>query len=139
MAHVRFGGRTAVRIPGERVVADTPYLARLVAGLSTLTPPEVMAPYVDLLHRALEDRRVTEQEAKALQATAEDWGLSQGDVVNAHHSYLESLAAAALADGHVTATERRDLDSVALLMAIDASVLDAMLYRIAEASPGGGP
>lgn len=40
----------------------------------------------------------------------------------------------AFADGLVTYTERQDLEAVALLLAIDSSVLEAMLYRAGESS-----
>jgi len=56
-------------------------------------------------------------------------------VVAAHHSYLESLVSAALADGHVSETERRDLDAVTRLLALDGSILDATLNRIAALVP----
>jgi DNA polymerase-3 subunit epsilon len=125
-------GRTAVRTPGERAVAALPYLARLVVALTIVAAEEEVAPYIDLLDRALEDRQVTAEEAEALQTTAQSWGLTRDQVLSAHYSYLESLVTAALADGHVTYTERQDLEAVALLLAIDSSVLEAILYRVAE-------
>jgi DNA polymerase-3 subunit epsilon len=127
-------GRMAVRTPGERAVGALPYLARLVVAMTTVAAEEEVAPYIDLLDRALEDRRVTAEEAEALQTTAQRWGLTRDQVLSAHHSYLESLVTAALADGHVTYTERQDLEAVALLLAIDSSVLEAILYRVAESS-----
>lgn len=127
-------GRTAVRTPGERATTALPYLARLVAALTIVQADEAVAPYIDLLDRALEDRQVTAEEAAALQATASSWGLSREQVLSAHHSYLESLVVAAFADGRVTFTERQDLEAVALLLAVDSSVLEAMLYRVGESS-----
>jgi DNA polymerase-3 subunit epsilon len=127
-------GRTAVRTAGERAAAVLPYLARLVTALTINAAEEEVAPYVDLLDRALEDRQVTAAEAKALETIAREWGLSREQVLSAHHSYLESLVTAALADGRVTYTERQDLEAVALLLAIDSSVLEAMLYRVAEST-----
>jgi DNA polymerase-3 subunit epsilon len=127
-------GRTAVRTPGERAVAAVPYLARLVVALTVVAAEEEVAPYMDLLDRALEDRQVTAAEADALRTTAETWGLSREQVLSAHNGYLESLVTAAFADGRVTYTERQDLEAVALLLAIDSSVLEAMLYREGESS-----
>jgi DNA polymerase-3 subunit epsilon len=127
-------GRTAVRTPGERAAATLPYLARLVTALTIVAAEEEVAPYIDLLDRALEDRQVTEEEAMALQTIAQEWGLSREQVLSAHHSYLESLVTAALADGRVTYTEKQDLEAVALLLAIDSSVLEAVLYRAAKGS-----
>ena len=77
---------------------------------------------------------MTAEEAKALQTTAQTWGLTRDQVLSAHHSYLESLVTTALVDGRVTYTERQDLEAVALLLAIDSSVLEAILYRVAESS-----
>ena len=128
-------GRTAVRTPGERAVAELPYLARLVVALTIVAAEEEVAPYIDLLDRALEDRQVTAEEAEALQTTAQAWGLTRDQVLSAHLGYLESLVTAALADGRVTYTERQDLEAVALLLAIDSSVLEAILYRVAESTP----
>jgi DNA polymerase-3 subunit epsilon len=127
-------GRTAARTPGERAVAALPYLSQLVVALTVVAAEEEVAPYVDLLDRALEDRQVKAAEAEALRSTAQSWGLTREQVLSAHHSYLESLVVAALADGRVTYTERQDLEAVALLLAIDTSVLEAMLYRVAESS-----
>jgi DNA polymerase-3 subunit epsilon len=127
-------GRTAVRTPGERAVAALPYLAQLVVALTVVAAEEEVAPYVDLLDRALEDRQVTAEEAEALRSTAQSWGLTRDQVLSAHHSYLESLVVAALADGRVTYTERQDLEAVALLLAIDSAVLEAILYRVAKES-----
>ena len=127
-------GRTAVRTR-ERPEVVLPYLARLVAGLAISATDEAVAPYLDLLDRALEDRRVTEEEANALQATAMAWGLSREQVTSAHHRYLESLVTAAVADGRVTFTEHQDLEAVAHLLAIDTATLEAILYRVAESSP----
>jgi DNA polymerase-3 subunit epsilon len=115
-------------------VAALPYLAQLVVALTVVAAEEEVAPYMDLLDRALEDRQVTAEEAEALRLTAQSWGLTREQVLSAHHSYLESLVTAALADGRVTYTERQDLEAVALLLAIDSSVLEAILYRVAESS-----
>jgi uncharacterized membrane protein YebE (DUF533 family) len=48
-------------------------------------------------------------------------------VLAAHHSYLESLVATALADGIITDTERRDLEAVTRLLAIDPAILHALV------------
>jgi hypothetical protein len=106
-----------------------PYLARLVASLGSVRTTPKLAPYMDLLDRVLEDDQVTEAEAGALRTTAEHWGLSMEAVLAAHHAYLESLVASAVEDGRVTGTEHRELRAVAHLLAIDSSVLDALLVR----------
>lgn len=127
-------GRRAVR-SGDGARGDLPYLARLVASLGTLSVSEKMAPYVDLLDHVLEDQQVSEEEAKALATMARGWGFGQEEVLAAHHAYLESLVAAAVADGRVSGSERQELEAVTRLLAIDPSMMHAMLARAME-DPG---
>ncbi len=124
--HLARSGRRAVRT-GNGPRTDLPYLARMVASLGPVDVPERLAPYLHLLDRVLEDDQVTEAEADALRVTATEWGLSMEDVVTAHHVYLESLVAAALQDGKVTSMERRHLETATRLLAIDPSILQALL------------
>jgi DNA polymerase-3 subunit epsilon len=107
---------------------QTTYLARLVEQLDSVgvAEPEVAA-YLDVLDRALEDRRISEGEAEALLATAQEWGLSGDQITAAHHRYLQALVAAARADGVVTPAERRDLDGVCALLGLAPTVLDPLL------------
>jgi DNA polymerase III epsilon subunit-like protein len=123
--------RRAERVLGRTQVA-VPYLARVVAGIAGIVADEDVAPYMDLLDRAMEDLQITEAEAEALRITAEQWGLSREQVVGAHHEFLRALVVAALADGKVTPTERRDLDAVAALFALGPGIVDAFLYEEAE-------
>ena len=75
--------------------------------------------YLALLDRVLEDRRVDPEEGKALEAMAEEAGLSGADLVAAHESYYLDLLRAALEDGVITASETRDLAEVRQLLGID--------------------
>gem|GEM_PF-44897 len=112
------------------------YLAGLVGQLDGVEVAEPdLAAYLDLLDRALEDRRLTTAESNALQETAREWGLNAAAVQRAHNSYFAALAAAALADGVVTSTERADLDAVADLLALDPGAVDDAL-RVASDGPG---
>jgi DNA polymerase-3 subunit epsilon len=115
---------------GEPIISQVPFLARVVASLTSapMGGPR-LAPYMDLLDRVLEDRIVTETEAEVLQATAADWGLSREEVMSAHHAFLDSLITAAMADGTISELERRDLEAVTRLLALDPSVLHALLNR----------
>jgi len=104
------------------------YLARLVDRLDTVGVGSAeVAAYLDLLDRALEDRRITEAEAGALLATAKDWGLSRDQVTQAHRQYLQALAAAARADGVVSPAERRDLEQVCALLGLPPTMLESQL------------
>ena len=119
--------RCRVRTARSTSRLDPPYIARLVADLAPIQVTEAVAPYLDLLDRALEDRRITLEEAHALEATAQAWGLSRDQVVGANLSYTEALVAAALEDSVVTGSERADLEDVARLLGVPAGTLDALV------------
>jgi DNA polymerase-3 subunit epsilon len=116
----------------SRVQAAIPYLARVVAGIGGVRADEEVAPYMDLLERAMLDLQITEAEAEALRITAEQWGLKREQVVGAHHEFLRVLVIAALADGKVTPAERRDLDAAAHLLALGPGIVEAYLYEESE-------
>ncbi|TAK45676.1 MAG: hypothetical protein EPO29_01205 [Betaproteobacteria bacterium] len=83
--------------------------------------------YGALLDRALEDRQVDDIESDALVETAAKWGLSTDQIDHAHRDYLNQLAVAAVADGSVSDTERRDLKLVARLLGQTKRDLDEVL------------
>lgn len=87
--------------------------------------------YGALLDRALEDRIVDVSEADALVETAARWGLGRDQIERAHRGYLHQLAVAALADGRVSDTERRDLKLVARMLGQSQQRLDDMLNEAA--------
>jgi uncharacterized NAD-dependent epimerase/dehydratase family protein len=121
----------AERVLGRTQVA-VPYLARVFAGIARVVVDETVAPSMDLLDRAMEDLQITEAEAEAMPITAEQWSPSREQVLGAHHESLRALVVAALADGKVTPTERRDLDAAAALLALGPRTVDAFLYEEAE-------
>lgn len=86
-----------------------------------------VAAYLDVLDRALEDRRITELEADALLAIAQEWGLSRYQVTDVHHQYLRALAQAAWADGEISSAEHRDLEAVCALLGVQPTVLASLL------------
>lgn len=122
-------GRVVTRAARSVGRLDPPYLARLVADLRSIELDEESAPYVDLLDRALEDRRITQDEAHALEQTAATWGLSRDRVLGPHHSYVEALVIAAWSDGVISANENHDLADVARLLQVPATTLEAFLAR----------
>jgi DNA polymerase-3 subunit epsilon len=112
------------------------YLARLVDRFDPVAVGGAeVAAYLDLLDRALEDRRITETEAGALFATARDWGLSRDQVTEAHQQYLQALVTAARADGVVSRAERHDLESVCALLGLPPAMLES---RLADRTPPPG-
>jgi DNA polymerase III subunit epsilon len=116
----------------RRNQVETPsYLKRILERAQTAFPPETddaaILAYTALLDRALEDRHLDETEGEALADLAMRWGLTREMIESAHWNYLMRLAAAALADGVVTETERRDLDQVASLIGMDSGRLNRAL------------
>jgi DNA polymerase-3 subunit epsilon len=129
-------GRSLPRGSSTALEGEPSYLARLVERLSPIDTGDAdLAAYLELLDRVLEDRRVTEDEAEALLASAEEWGLDRDDAERAHHRYLLALCEAALVDGRVSATEREDLETVRRLLGLGE---DALEEALAAAASGGG-
>ena len=60
-----------------------------------------------------------------------DWKLSRAQIDAAHSHYIHNLVVAALADGIVSDSERRDLHQVAKLVGQDDSMLDQLLESAA--------
>jgi DNA polymerase-3 subunit epsilon len=110
-------GRRHERGVRTHIEAQAHYLAELVGRLDgrETNDPDAAA-YLDVLDRALEDRRLTGDEAKALHDTAREWGLSEAATTDAHVQYLDALCDVAVADGSVTEAERSDLELVAHLL-----------------------
>lgn len=120
---------------GERRTERT-FLSRLVESLPGAGAPDAgTAAYLELLDRALEDRRVTKAEAEELMATAGRWGLARAAVVEAHRLYLSDLVRLALTDGVVSKTERADLGSVCELLGLPTATLEAQLAQPAPLQP----
>lgn len=121
-------GRICLRRP-KGAPGPPPFLARLVASLGFVAGGERLGPYLDLLDRVLEDRRITDDEGEALAAIAMEWGLTAEELLAAHQSYVGSVIEAALADGIVSDSERKDLDAVAHMLAVSPGLVDAMIER----------
>jgi DNA polymerase-3 subunit epsilon len=133
----RPSGKRLSRAAGAARRADErTYLARLVEGMlgdEARNPRE--AEYLALVDRALEDRRVTSDEAALLLDMAVSWGMTRSDVLEAHRAYLGSLASEALRDRQVSDAERGDLEEVCDLLGLHRAALAALLQPPA---PGRG-
>ena len=125
--HLQPSGKSLQR-PPRKVTRERSYLARLIERLppTPFTDPDQGA-YLDLLDRALQDRRVTTEEEEALRKTASEWGLTRAAVFEAHHKYLAAMVAAATNDDVITADELEDLEHVCALLGLDRSALDVVL------------
>ncbi len=100
------------------------YLADLVKKLPETAPVagrEAVAAneYLNLLDRVIEDRIIDEDDAALLTMLAGNLGLSASSVRILHSSYLYALCRTAQADGHVTDSERRDIQIVAEALALE--------------------
>ena len=112
-----------------RIDSQGRYLADLVRRLDDNPSNDAeTAAYLDLLDRALEDRRLTELEADALAATAAEWGMDADRVKLAHEQYFNTVLDGATADGVITDIEYRDLQLVGSLLCIDRGTLERRIY-----------
>ena len=66
---------------------------------------------------------------------ATPWGMTRGDVLEAHRAYLESLVSEAMADGRITAAEHRDLADVCDLLGLDRAVLTKLVQSASAPRP----
>ncbi|NMO54678.1 hypothetical protein HH310_26265 [Actinoplanes sp. TBRC 11911] len=89
--------------------------------------PRSAVGYVEILAEALEDGILTEDEAAALADHARFAGLTRADVDAAHGEFVLMLARKAVADGRVSAEERRELNNVAELLAVPDKVVKRLL------------
>lgn len=104
------------------------YLARLVERMPGDEAHNAReAEYLALVDRVLSDRRVTPEEAEMLRDMADSWAMTRSDVLDAHRAYLGGLASEAKADGHVSAEERRDLETVCDALGLHRAALDVLL------------
>lgn len=118
------------RAPGQR---QEHFLRRLVDCLPRAREPKADS-YLELLDRALLDRHISESEADALIAAAEELGLWQDDVLRLHEDYLRAVAVAALEDATLTPAELDDLKQVAFLLGLGEADVDNALAAAADGS-----
>ena len=115
------------------------YLGELVERIDGVVTDSDMAPYLDLLDRALEDRRLTDTESEALAATAADWGLAADRVRQAHEEYFSAVLAAATADGVISDLEYTDLQLVSSLLRLDKDEVEDRLNDAESTGPTASP
>jgi len=87
------------------------FLAGLVHGIDVRPGADALrvAPYLDVLDRAIEDRLLDSTEQEELAATAANLGLTADRVRKLHSDYVATLVALARRDGVMTDRERADL------------------------------
>jgi DNA polymerase-3 subunit epsilon len=98
-----------------------------------------VAPYLDILDRAVEDRMLSPGEQAELAAIATTLGLNADRVRRIHADYVATLAAIARRDGVVTEREEKDLDAVATALGVTAVGKDSSWpIQKSTASEDGG-
>ncbi len=124
--------------PREQAVAASGQPSRFLQRLASLghrdveaSEPEVV-DYLCLIDRVLEDRVIDAEEEEELIDAASRLGLSRGQIDWAHSEYLRGLAIAALSDGVVSETERRDLNNVAKLLGQGVEQLEPILEAVSK-------
>jgi len=111
--------RTRSEPPPPRMNQSLGSLAARVGVPSGLAASGIAASqYLDLLDRVLEDRRITDDEIRALAAVAQEWDLDVSTIAALNAAYLGGVWNLVLADGIVTDAERRDLVIVAELLGV---------------------
>jgi DNA polymerase-3 subunit epsilon len=96
----------------------------------------LVAPYLEVLDRAIEDRRLSEAEQMELAETASMLGLPAERVRSLHTDYVGTLIALAKRDSIVTDRERYDLVLVGEALGIgEVEELLDQPFEGAEASP----
>ena len=105
---------------------DGRWLETLVSRLPQAADPQVDS-YLAVLEEVMVDHFLAEHEKAALLACAEDAGLSRGQVLDLHGTYLDTLAQTAWSDGVVTTEERRLLEQVAGSLGLTAADVTAAL------------
>jgi DNA polymerase-3 subunit epsilon len=128
MPQIPASGRAHARGTSHHVDEQASYLAKLVAGMPSVgTDDPDLAAYLQVLDRALKDRRLTTAEADELRATADEWGIAKGALAAAHQNYLAALVTAARQDGEISDSESADLRRVERLLGLDG--LDQLLEQ----------
>jgi DNA polymerase-3 subunit epsilon len=113
-------------VAGEYAAAERTFLARMAQRLASdgSGGDASITPYLDLLDRALEDRRLSPDEKENFSKLGVELGLGRKQMVAANRSYFDALVLAAWADGRVTEAERQDLHLVAAFLDIPAAAVE---------------
>ncbi len=137
---LRATGRSYQREDAARESSLQPsYIGHLVARLPAAPHPDAdLEDYATLLDRALEDRRVTSEEAGELLSLAEELGIGRESAIRVHHEYMRDLIRVALEDGIITQAERDDLDEVRILLNISATAYKKLCDEVEQRQEDDG-
>ena len=100
-------------------------MVRIVSRAHYPFSDEALLSYLDLLDWVLDDHIVTEAERRELIETAQDLGINQRQIDQAHRAYFDSIVAAAQRDHVITPDEHELMQRIAQALDIaDATIPD---------------
>lgn len=122
------GLRTGVVVkPRAEASATAPsFLERISTDAVRETVQGADAQYLALLDRCLLDGHISAHEGAQLADVARELGLDRARVDELHAGYYRELGERAWADGVLTHEERAELDAVAALLEVPASVIESV-------------
>ena len=103
-------------------------MVRIVSRAHYPFSDEALLSYLDLLDWVLDDHVVTEAERQELIETAQDLGINQRQIDQAHRAYFDSIVAAAQRDHVITPDEHELMQRIA--RALD--IADATIPEVTE-------
>lgn len=96
-----------------------------------------MAHYLDALDWVLDDGVIDRTEWAAMDDLATEWGLTEAKQLQAHHSYVECMIAAAERDGFVSEAEHAILRRIAGQLRVDAEIPEpSRQTEVGQLAPG---
>lgn len=138
------GGRVYTRKHAQRTQDEA---GQLMAGVIGRLPragtakPE-LAPYMALLDRVLEDRRVSTSEARELLDFAGEMGMSRQQMRAAHRRYLQDVIQVAIEDQVISSLEEKDIEHVRVLLDLSRedyqAAMEKAVTRLDETGPLDG-
>lgn len=127
IGYIEQGSRPrTLRRPGG--TANTNDMVRIVSRAHYPFSDEALLSYLDLLDWVLDDHVVTAAERRELIETAQDLGINQRQIEQAHRAYFDSIVAAAQRDHVITPDEHELMQRIA--HALD--IADATIPEITE-------
>lgn len=127
IGYIEQGSRPrTLRRPGG--AASTNDMVRIVSRAHYPFSDEALLSYLDLLDWVLDDHVVTEAERRELIETAQDLGINQRQIDQAHQAYFDSIVAAAQRDHVITPDEYELMQRIALAL----NLTDATIPEVTE-------
>lgn len=104
------------------------FLSTLISDLPEAGSADIAA-YLDVLDRALEDRKLSKEEISELTQMALETQLSQSALLTAHQEYVLNLIRMAQSDHVITENEMNDIKNVARLLGFDSEFVKTELEK----------